>query len=376
MVSRIMGTAVVPIALNEVIMSAPQASIRFTPFIKWLSVLLVGAFSLALFEMVHEVALVFIGAIVVAYIFYPVITWLTHYLRDSRIWATLLFHVVILALLSGAVVWLLPILSRQYLLLRQELPGALNQLSTIGIDFGKERIPVGIELRKNIDALLVSLPARVPRLFVGVVEGFLHALAFLITTFYLMLRGGDIVRRIFLLVPEKYRAEVHYVGAQIHGILSGYIRGTLLLIPIMAVLTTVALWLLGVRYALLIGVISGIVEILPIIGPWSAAGLAIIMAIFQQPALFGGETWIIAAVIGGLYFGLRMFEDYVIIPSVVGSAVHLHPVLVIAAILAGAAVGGVLGLFLAIPVASVLQYSLRWLYGKLIDSRDLPSMHD
>lgn len=142
----------------------------------------------------------------------------------------------------------------------------------------------------------------------------------------------------------------------------------------MAVLTTVALWLLGVRYALLIGIISGVVEILPIIGPWSAALFAIVMAIFQQPALFGGEAWIVAAVIGGIYFGLRMFEDYVIIPAVVGPAVHLHPVLVIAAILAGAAVGGALGLFLAIPVTSVLQYTLRWLYGKLIDDRTLPSM--
>ena len=357
-------------------MSAPPASIRFTPFIKWLSVLLVGGFALVLFEKIHEVALVFIGAVVVAYIFFPMITWLTGYMRGSRMWATLLFHVVVVALLSGAIVWLLPVLSRQYVLLRQELPSALNQLAVVSIEFGNERLPIGIELRKNIDALLVSLPARVPSLFVGVIEGFLHALAFFITTFYLLLRGRDIVRNVFRLVPDKYREEVHFVGLQIHGILSGYIRGTLLLIPIMAVLTTIALWLLGVRYALLIGIISGVVEILPIIGPWSAAGFAIIMAIFQQPPLFGGETWIVAAVIGGIYLGLRMFEDYAIIPSVVGSAVHLHPVLVIAAILAGAAVGGVLGLFLAIPVTSVLQYALRWLYGKLIDSRMLPSMHD
>jgi predicted PurR-regulated permease PerM len=355
-------------------MQAPPASIRFTPFIKWLSVLLVGAFAFVLFEKIHEVALVFVGSVIVAYIFYPVITWLTGYLRGSRMWATLLFHVVVLGVLTGVFIWIVPIISRQYVLLRQELPSALNQLSGIVIAVGSEQVAVGAEIRKNIDTVLLSLPARVPRLFVGVIEGFLHLLAFVIATFYLLLRGERVVRNIFHLVPDTYRAEVRHVGMQVHGILSGYIRGTLLLIPIMAVLTTVALWLLGVRYALLIGIISGVVEILPIIGPWSAAAFAIIMAIFQHPALFGGEAWIVAAVIGGIYFGLRMFEDYVIIPAVVGPAVHLHPVLVIAAILAGAAVGGVLGLFLAIPVTSVLQYTLRWLYGKLIDDRTLPTM--
>jgi predicted PurR-regulated permease PerM len=190
----------------------------------------------------------------------------------------------------------------------------------------------------------------------------------------LLCNGREIISKLFQLVPVVHRDEVRFVALQIHHILSGYIRGTLLLIPIMAVLTSVSLWLLGVEYALLIGIISGIVEILPIIGPWSAAGFAIIMAVFQQPLPISDSVVVVISVIGALYFSLRMFEDYVIIPAVVGPAVHLHPILVIAAILAGAAVGGVLGLFLAIPVTSVLQYMLRWLYHKLADNDDLPVM--
>lgn len=182
-------------------MQAPPASIRFTPFIKWLSVLLVGAFAFVLFEKIHEVALVFVGSIIVAYIFYPVITWLTHYLRGSRMWATLLFHIVVLGFLTGVFIWIVPIISRQYVLLRQELPSALNQLSGIVIAVGSEQVAVGAEIRKNIDTVLLSLPARVPRLFVGVIEGFLHLLAFVIATFYLLLRGERVVRNIFHLVP-------------------------------------------------------------------------------------------------------------------------------------------------------------------------------
>jgi predicted PurR-regulated permease PerM len=203
----------------------------------------------------------------------------------------------------------------------------------------------------------------------------LHLLAFLITSFFLMMNGKQVARTLVNLVPKIHQAEVRYVGGHINGILRGYIRGTLLLIPIMAVLTTIALWLLGVRYALLIGIVSGVVEILPIIGPWSAAAFAIIMAVFQSPLPFGDTVFMVAAVIGAVYFSLRMFEDYVIIPAVVGPAVHLHPILVIAAILAGAEIGGILGLFLAIPFMSVMQYMLRWVYHKLISSDTLPDGH-
>lgn len=356
-------------------MAVPTATIRFSRLMKWIVVIGVMVMSYVMFEMIHEVALALFGSVVVAYIFFPVITWMSQRLRGSRIWAIVVFYMIVILLITGGVLWLLPLLTIQYQLMREELPQVLNRLQQLTFTYGDINIEIGRELRQVVSGVVASVPARVPRLFVGFIEGFLHALAFVITTFYLLLHGRALVTRVYQLVPESHRGEVKHVMLQVHSILSGYIRGTLLLIPIMAVLTTVALWMLGVRYALLIGLVSGMVEILPIVGPWSAAAFAIVMALFQMPLPFGGEAWIVAAVIGSIYFGLRMFEDYVIIPAVVGPAVHLHPVLVIAAILSGAAVGGVLGLFLAIPVTAVLQYVLRWLYTKLMDDTQLPVVH-
>lgn len=354
----------------------PTATIRFSRLMKWIVVLVIFVMAYVLFERIHEVALALFGSIVIAYIFYPFITWLSQLLNRSRIWAIVIFYLILALIVAGSVMWLLPLLRTQYHLLRQELPQVLNRIQQLSIPIGNTSIEIGPELRNTIGDVVSSLPARVPRLFVGFIASFLHALAFLITAFYLLLHGRTVVSRIYHLVPQQHRAEVKHVMLQVHSILSGYIRGTLLLIPIMGVLTTIALWVLGVRYALLIGFISGMVEILPIVGPWSAAGFAIVMALYQTPLPFGGELWIVATVIGAIYLGLRMFEDYIIIPAVVGPAVHLHPVLVIAAILSGAAIGGVLGLFLAIPVTAVMQYVLRWVYTKLMDETHLPSAHE
>jgi predicted PurR-regulated permease PerM len=284
----------------------------------------------------------------------------------------ILFSVIAL-LLTFAIQNFATRLVQQYAMLQHDAPQIMAQLQAQPLMVAGVTVDVMGEFKKIVADVLATLPTSGPHAFVGIIEGFLHTLAFLITTFYLLLHGLRVVQQIARLVPDTHRDEVRFVMLQIHAILSGYIRGTLLLIPIMAVLTTISLWLLGVHYSLLIGIISGVVEILPIVGPWSAAAFAVLMAVFQSPMPISESVPIVAATVGGLYLGLRMFEDYVIIPAVVGPAVHLHPILVIAAILAGAAVGGVLGLFLAIPVTSVLQYLLRWLYAKLMDSPELPT---
>lgn len=354
-------------------MQMPPVTIHFSARFKWLAVLLVCIFAYVLYTVVHDVVMVFFGAIVVAYIFYPVITWLAGYLRGSRMWATVILHGVIGVLLTLAVQQFATSLILQIELFRQDLPQIVAQLESQPVVVLGMTIDVSGEIKKALTEIVSTLPKEGPHLFVGFIEGFLHTLTFLITTFYLLLNGRSLIHQIAQLVPVIHRDEVRFVMLQIHAILSGYIRGTLLLIPIMAVLTSISLWFLGVDYAVLIGIVSGVVEILPIVGPWSAAAFAVTMAIFQNPMPISDSVVVVAGTIGGIYLGLRMFEDYVIIPAVVGPAVHLHPILVIGAILSGAAVGGILGLFLAIPVTSVLQYLLRWLYAKLVDDTTLPT---
>ena len=356
-------------------MHSPRPSIVFSSTMKWLAAAITIALAYVLYTAVHDVALVFFGAAVFAYIFAPIVDFFAPYTRQSRMLATTLFFLIMAAVGAIIIAQLGPVVTAQYSSLRADLPNALAVIDAWSLVVAGTTIPVGAHIKELLAERVMAIPASLPSLVVGAIHGFLHVLAFLISSFFLMMNGKQLVRTLVNLVPKIHQAEVRYVGGHINGILRGYIRGTLLLIPIMAVLTTIALWLLGVRYALLIGIVSGIVEILPIIGPWSAAAFAIIMAVFQSPLPFGDTVFMVAAVIGAVYFSLRMFEDYVIIPAVVGPAVHLHPILVIAAILAGAEIGGILGLFLAIPFTSIMQYLLRWVYHKLVSSDTLPDGH-
>jgi len=144
-----------------------------------------------------------------------------------------------------------------------------------------------------------------------------------------------------------------------------------MLIPIMATFTYIALKTLGIRYALVIAIASGILEIIPVIGPWSAAGIAMMVSLLQPTTPFGWSHAVLVVVVGVTYFVLRMAEDNFIIPQVVGHAVHLHPVLVLFAILAGGALAGPFGLLVGIPTVAVAQLLLRYLYRKLVDAPGL-----
>jgi predicted PurR-regulated permease PerM len=136
----------------------------------------------------------------------------------------------------------------------------------------------------------------------------------------------------------------------------------------MSVLTYIPLSLLGVKYALVLAIATGFLEIIPFVGPWTAAGSAMLVSMVQTTTPWGWPNWLLASVVGVIYLVLRQAEDHLIIPSLVGHLVKLHPVIVIFAILAGGHLGGALGLLLAVPFAATVRIILVYLYSKLVDS--------
>lgn len=361
-------------------MSVEARPIKLSPLGKLITTALIVALAIVVIRGLGAVIIPFVAAAITAYIFNPLITWLHRRTRVGRAAWIGVLYVVVGLLIYVLVISVGPVVAREYRGLVAALPGTLNGIQQelllmnpivigeLSIDIG----PVNESLRTALLELAGQVPEQVPHLVASAFETLLLFVTYLMITYYLLLQADRIMGWVYALVPAPYRAEIRGLGRQIDGILSGYIRGTLLLIPIMATLTTVALSLMGVRYALVLGIITGVLETIPLIGPWSAAGIAITVALFQAPSPLGWPMWLVAGTIGLVYFVLRMFEDNFIIPHVVGPAVHLHPMLVIFAILAGGALGGPFGLFVSIPVAAVVRLLLRYLYYKLIDEPEPP----
>ncbi len=361
-------------------MSVEPKPIRLSPVGKFITVTIIVSLAILLITAVGAIMTPFVAAVITAYLFNPLIGWLY-----SRTGIGRGFWIGVLYVLVGALAYALirslgPIAGAQYTELVGQIPAMRHQIENLIaanqiIDLGGITIDLYAfeePITGFLTELAVGLPETLPHLVLTALERLLLFLMYLIVTFYLLLQAEQITNAIFGLVPAPYRAEIRGLGRQIDAIFAGYIRGTLLLIPIMAIFTYIALTLLGIRYALVIALATGVLEIIPVIGPWSAAGIAIMVSVFQPTTPFGWSHAVLAAVVGITYFVLRMLEDSFIIPHVVGHAVHLHPVLVLFAILAGGTLAGPLGLLLGIPVVAVVQLLLRYLYRKLVDAPEPP----
>jgi predicted PurR-regulated permease PerM len=140
----------------------------------------------------------------------------------------------------------------------------------------------------------------------------------------------------------------------VNSTLAAYIRAQLIACLLIGVICTVGFMLLGVPYALVLGLVAGFFEFIPLAGPLAVAIIAVVVASFHSPGTATGTVLFLLV--------LRIVHDYVTYPRIIGSGIHLHPLAVILAILAGAELAGIPGIFLAIPVIAVLSVAYRhWL---------------
>lgn len=188
----------------------------------------------------------------------------------------------------------------------------------------------------------------------------------LIIAFYFLSDGRRLVRSGLELIPSAYHDRVWYFVSSLDRVVGGYIRGQLFLSALAGVLGGGGAALLGVPYPLLIGIMTFILESVPVIGPIVAVFPAVIFSLFFVPLL----TTIILLVWNVIY---QQIVTNVLGPRVLGFAVGIHPLETILAVLIGYPLGGLLGAFLAVPVMGILHIVVRELYGYFVLGQSLPT---
>jgi predicted PurR-regulated permease PerM len=258
---------------------------------------------------------------------------------------------------------LLPLLGAQATEFGRQVPTYLayarDQLQAWQHFISSDRLPPGV--RDAID-----------RTFAGTVDaagaslshgfgGLLPLLGYLpwfvlipVVAFFLLKDGAAFRRDILLALPRgRLRGRGAEVFEDINDALAGYMRAALLACLLVGVLCTLGFVLIGVPYALLVGVAAGLLEFIPLVGPLAVALGATLVVSFHS---LNQALWVVA------FLGvLRLAQDYVVFPRLVRRGVHMHPLGVILAILCGAELAGIVGIFLAIPAVAVLSVMHRHL---------------
>lgn len=335
---------------------------------KLVIVLLVGLLAVIFILQIRSILAPFLWALVVSYVLAPIVNYLNLDARLPRLWAVALIYAMVGLLLLTASRYLYPHLIAQGTVFLEDLPrleGAL--ISLVGPR------PLGIDIETLVQQIAsaaggVTGNARsASHLLVNAVETVVKLFLFLVTTFYLLMDAPRLRAALAGALPPSYYPELMALGRQINLTWQQYIRGELVLFAIMATATSIVLTILGVPGALFLGLASGALELLPLVGPITAGALAVSVAYFNGSNPYGWSQVAYGGIIALLYFIFREVEDYVVIPHVLGRAVRLHPLVVLFAVTTGGIVGGLFGLIAAVPVAASLKAILAYLYAKLLD---------
>jgi predicted PurR-regulated permease PerM len=185
----------------------------------------------------------------------------------------------------------------------------------------------------------------------SVLTAVVATLTIVFMTFFMMLEGPAWMERIYGVLPEESRPRWRQVGHDVYRTVGGYVTGNLLISLIAGVSSGIVLWIAGVPYAVALGLVVALLDLIPLAGATIAAILVVLVAIAAA-----GTT---AAIVVGVFFVVyQQLENHVIQPLVYGRTVQLSPLAVLVSVLIGAQIAGVLGALGAIPVAGAIQVLL------------------
>lgn len=270
--------------------------------------------------------------------------------RVPRWVAILTIYVVFLGVLAVVGSLIIPPIIDQGRQLAQGLPGMIDRAQDFFIQRGllDHKLTWQEAVQK---APKGALGGDTVTTVVGAVAGFAGGLFGLITililTFYMLVESDQIFESIARVFPRKQRGRVSQVSREISTKVSAWLGGQLLLGLVIGSTATIGLWLIGVPFFFVLGLLAGVGELIPMVGPILSAIPAIAVALSVSPAK--------ALVVAGFFLAQQQFENHLLVPKIMSKQVGVSAVTVISSLLIGGSLLGIVGALLAVPTAAMLQ---------------------
>lgn len=329
-------------------------------------------------------------ALILAYIINPLVNRIHHYTPLGRTGATMVVYLGLLALLlTGPAIFVPNIQDAARTIDRDLIQDIITNIiarirtysqdsivSILGFRF--DLAPFYDEVIRNLQRASGPVATGSINFFLDFASGFASTLLglflMLVLSFYLVKDSHLIIRYLENLVPSPYREEAISLINDINQVWRDFFRGQLLLVLVVGFVTSVGLFILGVPNALLLGILAGLLELIPNLGPTLAAIPGVLIAYLQGSTHLAVSPIWFALIVLLLYFGIQQIENTILVPRIIGGSVHLHPVVILIGILAGASIAGILGIFLAAPVLASVRLIGGYAHKKLLEPPMQPAI--
>ncbi len=314
----------------------------------WLGVIVISLWLAS--HILHTILLVVLASLI-AFALYPAIDVVARIM--PRLLALLIVYVVFLGLVGTLLYFVVNVAIQEATSLVQNLqqaltPGSTGQsplvvtLEQLGIPADQITV-LGQQALSQLEGLAGSvLPA-----VLGILTTAIDVIVIIVLSMYLASGGRQIRQALAQYLPKEQRERVFFVVDTVERVAGGYIRGQVFLAAITASLVTGTLVLFQVPYAVLIGLLSFVLDFIPVLGSIVAGALSVLVAL--------SVGWPIALGVLGALVVIHVVDGYVLGPRIVGRALGVNPVVIFIALIAGAELFGIWGALLAAPIAGMLQ---------------------
>ncbi len=329
----------------------------------------------ALLYMARGALFPFIVAGVLGYALAPVVKglerlmpWRERWPSASRVAAVLLIYLLAIAVIVGALALIIPPAFGEARDFVDEVPKLYTQARTTIEGWNEEyteRVPEDLraeieERVGNVGSVLISAARTV---LARTVSGVSNTLTLVISLaivpiflFYVLKDQEVALRTFYSMLPEPARGHARNVLGIVNQTLGAYIRGQLILSVAVGVLVFAGLTVLGIRFAVLLALVAGATELIPVIGPILGAVPGVLVALATSP---GDLLWVLL-----LYLLVQQIENVFLVPRVQGKAVNIHPAFILVVLVVGSETGGLWGMVVAVPLAGVAKDVFRYFYNE------------
>jgi predicted PurR-regulated permease PerM len=317
-----------------------------------LTLLAVFGAALLVLRLMNVLIMVFV-ALVIAATIRPMVSFLQRR-RIPKALAVSLIYLGILGVITGLFVLVIPALVDQGGALVRGLPQvyaslvvSLEKSPIEAIRTLPQRLPTGDQLASQLQAASSMVLTGALGIGMGVLGFLTQMVSIIVLSIYLTFDQSRLERFWLSLAPTARRPELLAIWREIESRLGGYVRGELLLMTSIGVLSSLGYIAMGLPYALALGALAGLLEFVPMVGPTLGAIPAVLVALSISPQA--------ALLVVAYTIVLQMAENHILVPRLMGRSVGVSPIMVILAVFTFSSLLGITGAFLAIPLAAILQ---------------------
>jgi predicted PurR-regulated permease PerM len=287
-------------------------------------------------------------AALLAYVLDPAVEFFMQRTRASRRLIVPLVYAAFLVFLAALPVIFTPVVYAQLDAIQAEIVYFQRSLENFLVSSNLAGF-VQVDEISDMFSFLYN-PSQILGVLVAATENLAWILIIAVTTFYILLDWDRLRTFLLGMPPEPYRKDVLILYNRLKGIWQAYLRGQLLLMSIVGVLTWLVGSLVGLPDALLIGFIAGALDVIPSLGPIVALVIATLVALFQGSYFLALSNFWFALLVFGLFFLIQVIENIWLRPRILSQSLRLHPALVFVAIIGALALAGVVAALVVVPV--------------------------